>query len=87
LQLNEPSCTEIFGDIDLNALQTSFNQLLQRHEVLRCGFKQVNGEITCFLDPACTVVPMTVHQVSCFRFYFCYFIHYEVPSGEEFPIN
>jgi hypothetical protein len=46
-------------------LQTSFNQLLQRHEVLRCGFKQLNGEITCSLEPSCTVVPMTVHQVSC----------------------
>jgi hypothetical protein len=71
LQLNEPGCIEVFGDLDLDALQKSFNQLVQRHEVLRCGFRHENGVIVSFLDPDATTVPMTVLEV---RFPFSFFI-------------
>ncbi|KAL4548426.1 hypothetical protein Ndes2526B_g01000 [Nannochloris sp. 'desiccata'] len=60
LELNEPSCIEVFGDLNVEALQKAFNQLLQRHEVLRCGFKRENGVIVSFLDPTATTVPMTI---------------------------
>lgn len=63
MQLNEPSCIEVFGDLDLEALQKAFNQFLERHEVLRCGFKRENGVIVSFLDPTATTVPMTVLKV------------------------
>lgn len=50
-QMNEPTVVAIEGELDIAALEASANSLLQRHEVLCCGFKLVGGKVVLEYQP------------------------------------
>jgi len=44
------------GRLDLSALESALGWFVQRHEVLRCGFEQLAGELRCDVMPPADVV-------------------------------
>jgi hypothetical protein len=41
---NMPAAYLLDGDLDIHALETAFNRLLQRHDILRTRIISINGE-------------------------------------------
>ncbi|WP_288349459.1 amino acid adenylation domain-containing protein [uncultured Thalassospira sp.] len=53
---NTPISFEIIGDLNLNALKSAFNSIVQRHEVLRSAFRERDGVVV--------QVPLQVSEVA-----------------------
>ncbi|MBE8964963.1 TauD/TfdA family dioxygenase [Nostocales cyanobacterium LEGE 12452] len=57
---NEPAAVYLNGRLDINALEQSFTELLQRQEALRTTFKKVNGEPVQVIAPSLSIsLPIT----------------------------
>ena len=56
LQMNEPVTYEVEGALDIPALERAANLLLDRHELLRCAFKVVDGQIALEYQPEASIV-------------------------------
>ncbi|MEM9511461.1 MAG: condensation domain-containing protein, partial [Cyanobacteria bacterium P01_E01_bin.48] len=41
---NMPACVTLTGDVDVEALQHSLNEIVRRHETLRTNIREINGE-------------------------------------------
>ena len=48
---NIPSVLKITGDLNIDALEKSFNQVIERHEVLRTTFSEHNGQPVQVIAP------------------------------------
>jgi amino acid adenylation domain-containing protein len=53
---------ELRGDLNIGALERSFNEIVRRHEVLRTGFVAVQGEPMQSIAPALHL-PLPVHDL------------------------
>ncbi|HVO58731.1 MAG TPA: condensation domain-containing protein [Dongiaceae bacterium] len=55
-----PACVRITGDLNLAALEKSFQRLIERHETLRTTFREVDGELAQIIStPAPFVLPVS----------------------------
>ena len=55
-------CWQLRGDLDIAALQAAFDRIVERHEVLRTRFVQVDGEPLQVIEPA-TRLPIALYAV------------------------
>ncbi|MGP0593403.1 amino acid adenylation domain-containing protein [Nitrospira sp. T9] len=53
---NIPIALQIKGQLDVPALEGSFNEIVRRHEVLRTTFTTVNGGLIQIMAPSLTVI-------------------------------
>ena len=60
--MNEQTCVHVYGKLDLESFQLALNQLIQRHEVFRCGFDHGPGGIEIFVSSV-TEVPLKILKV------------------------
>ena len=51
MQMNETMSYLLDGELDLAALEQAANLLLDRHELLRCAFKQLETETAMEYEP------------------------------------
>ena len=50
-QYNMPACFDLEGELDVSALQSAIDGLVQRHEVLRTSYREVDGVATQVIAP------------------------------------
>ncbi|MEH2037877.1 amino acid adenylation domain-containing protein [Nostoc sp.] len=60
---NMPAAIRLEGQLNLTALQNSFNEILCRHEALRTNFKTVEGRPVAIIAPV-TALPLSVIDLS-----------------------
>ncbi|MEH2215454.1 amino acid adenylation domain-containing protein [Nostoc sp.] len=60
---NMPAAIRLEGQLNLTALQNSFNEILCRHEALRTNFKTVEGRPVAIITPV-TALPLLVIDLS-----------------------
>jgi amino acid adenylation domain-containing protein len=51
-QYNMPACFDLEGELDVSALQSAVDALVQRHEVLRTSYREVDGAATQVIAPS-----------------------------------
>ncbi|MFD3167090.1 amino acid adenylation domain-containing protein [Herpetosiphon sp. NSE202] len=56
---NLPAVVRLTGQLDLGALETSLNTIIQRHEILRTSYRVVNGQPMQVLH---SQRPLSIHQ-------------------------
>jgi hypothetical protein len=62
MQLNEPSCVNIYGELDIDSFQSALNQLIQRQEIFRCGFEHGPEGVEVYVSSV-TEVPVKILEV------------------------
>ncbi|WP_138500711.1 non-ribosomal peptide synthetase, partial [Nostoc sp. PA-18-2419] len=60
---NIPAAVRLQGELNLKALQQSFNEILCRHEALRTNFQTIEGQPLAIISSA-TLVPLPVFDIS-----------------------
>ena len=55
VQMNESVTYKLEGTLDLTALEKAANLLLDRHELLRCAFKMVDGHVMLEVQPGASI--------------------------------
>ncbi|WDD36956.1 amino acid adenylation domain-containing protein (plasmid) [Nostoc sp. UHCC 0926] len=67
---NIPAAVRLQGQLNLEALQQSFNEILRRHEALRTNFQTIEGQPVAVISPA-TPLPLPLLDIS------------ELPSSQQ----
>ena len=62
MQLNEASCVNMHGDLDVASFQLALNQLIQRQEIFRCGFDHGPDGVEVYVSSV-TDVPVKILKV------------------------
>ncbi|MEH2121095.1 amino acid adenylation domain-containing protein [Nostoc sp.] len=60
---NIPAAIRLQGQLNLEALQQSFNKILHRHEALRTNFQTIEGQPVAVISPA-TSLPLSLLEIS-----------------------
>ena len=71
MQLNEPSCVNVYGEIDIPSFQLALNQLIQRQEIFRCGFEHGPEGVEVFVSSV-TDVPVKILSVRSIKLNFTF---------------
>ncbi|KAL4526180.1 hypothetical protein Ndes2437B_g07436 [Nannochloris sp. 'desiccata'] len=59
LELNEASCVNVYGQLDMSSFQSALNQLIQRQEIFRCGFTHGPNGVEVYVSSV-TDVPIRI---------------------------
>ncbi len=63
---NMPAAVRLIGQLNVSALQQSFQEIINRHEILRTNFKNVNGQPVQIIHPHLEVkLPMVDLRTRC----------------------
>ena len=72
MQLNEASCVNVHGNLDIGSFQLALNHLIQRQEIFRCGFDHGPDGVEIFVSSV-TDVPVKILEVWPTKLTFLYY--------------